>query len=452
MKVFWLRRELILCISISIVLTCSLLIIRRMNSTSSSVDTSNTQPDKTTIIQELVATGVIVKPQVEIITKVELIPEVKTDKPDTVINNTLSSIYAQINSQSSQLDCGFPRLVLVIQVHDRLHYLEQLLQSLKENEQIQHTLVITSHDLYVPEVHKLVTSVFYTRVIPIYYPYSQQIYKETFPGNDPKDCTKSIQREEALRIKCNNADTPDQYGNYREAKFTAIKHHWFWKIVTVFDKLKCLSDYSGQVIFLEEDHYTSPDFITTALRLEELRDEQCPECDFINMGVYKPKSVEKMHARNVEMYEWIAGDHNMGFGMDRRIWEKIKDCAGYLCSFDDYNWDWSLQAVGMFCLKKKFIVLSLTIPRIFHLGTCGVHQKSGECKPEQQAGLVKKSFLGPEYMNDDKLELVGPTDRLKTGRMPNPRGFGGWGDKRDHNLCIRYLRDGFPISKIDILK
>lgn len=34
----------------------------------------------------------------------------------------------------------------------------------------------------------------------------------------------------AKRSGCNNADHPDQYGHYREAKFTMTKHHWWWKV------------------------------------------------------------------------------------------------------------------------------------------------------------------------------------------------------------------------------
>ena len=29
---------------------------------------------------------------------------------------------------------------------------------------------------------------------------------------------------------CNNADTPDMFGHYREAKYTMTKHHWWWKV------------------------------------------------------------------------------------------------------------------------------------------------------------------------------------------------------------------------------
>lgn len=34
----------------------------------------------------------------------------------------------------------------------------------------------------------------------------------------------------ALERKCNNAEHPDKYGHYREAKYCQIKHHWIWKV------------------------------------------------------------------------------------------------------------------------------------------------------------------------------------------------------------------------------
>ena len=42
----------------------------------------------------------------------------------------------------------------------------------------------------------------------------------------------------AVELKCLNADMPDKYGHYREAKFSQIKHHWFWKVSTL---IICLS-------------------------------------------------------------------------------------------------------------------------------------------------------------------------------------------------------------------
>lgn len=34
----------------------------------------------------------------------------------------------------------------------------------------------------------------------------------------------------AREMGCINAETPDMYGHYRQAPFTMIKHHWWWKV------------------------------------------------------------------------------------------------------------------------------------------------------------------------------------------------------------------------------
>lgn len=55
---------------------------------------------------------------------------------------------------------------------------------------------------------------------------------------------------------------------------------------TVFDRLQETQNYTGYVIFLEEDHYVAPDFLEVAKQLIEMRQSQCPDCDFINLGMY----------------------------------------------------------------------------------------------------------------------------------------------------------------------
>ena len=47
----------------------------------------------------------------------------------------------------------------------------------------------------------------------------------------------------AIKKKCNNAEHPDQYGHYREAKFTMTKHHWWWKVSPL--QLSYLEYFSG---------------------------------------------------------------------------------------------------------------------------------------------------------------------------------------------------------------
>ena len=41
----------------------------------------------------------------------------------------------------------------------------------------------------------------------------------------------------------------------------------------VFDGMKATSDFSGYVVFLEEDHYLSPDFLYVTEKLIALKEE-----------------------------------------------------------------------------------------------------------------------------------------------------------------------------------
>ena len=39
----------------------------------------------------------------------------------------------------------------------------------------------------------------------------------------------------------------------------------------VFDRVREARNFSGYVLFLEEDHYVSPDFVVMAKKLQELK-------------------------------------------------------------------------------------------------------------------------------------------------------------------------------------
>ena len=54
----------------------------------------------------------------------------------------------------------------------------------------------------------------------------------------------------------------------------------------MFDKLRETKNYTGYVIFLEEDHFVAPDFLEVARQLIQLKRSQCSSCDFINLGMY----------------------------------------------------------------------------------------------------------------------------------------------------------------------
>ena len=54
-----------------------------------------------------------------------------------------------------------------------------------------------------------------------------------------------IIRFRANRVKCTNAEFPDLYGHYREAKFTQTKHHWWWKANRIFEQLALTKHHTG---------------------------------------------------------------------------------------------------------------------------------------------------------------------------------------------------------------
>ena len=90
----------------------------------------------------------------------------------------------------------------------------------------------------------------------------------------------------ALNVGCTNAQHPDLYGHYREAKFTQTKHHWWWKANRVFDQLTATRNHTGMVLFLEEDHYVAEDFLHVLRLMERTCRHSCERCNVLSLGTY----------------------------------------------------------------------------------------------------------------------------------------------------------------------
>jgi len=107
--------------------------------------------------------------------------------------------------------------------------------------------------------------------------------------------------------------------------------------------------------------------------------------------------------------------------------------------YDDYNWDWSLQHVSLNCLKEKLQVMMVKGPRIFHIGGCGVHHKKSDCISSLVVHKVMNILkTANTYLFPPKLSIV------KTGlkkKVKLKKGNGGWGDKRDNELCMNITRN-----------
>uniref|UniRef100_A0A452TPC5 Alpha-1,6-mannosyl-glycoprotein 2-beta-N-acetylglucosaminyltransferase n=1 Tax=Ursus maritimus TaxID=29073 RepID=A0A452TPC5_URSMA len=327
-------------------------------------------------------------------------------------------------------------LVLVVQVHNRPDYLRLLLDSLRKAQGIDNVLVIFSHDFWSTEINQLIAGVDFCPVLQVFFPFSIQLYPNEFPGSDPRDCPRDLEKNAALKMGCINAEYPDSFGHYREAKFSQTKHHWWWKLHFVWERVKVLRDYAGLILFLEEDHYLAPDFYHVFKKMWKLKQEECTECDVLSLGTYT--AIRSFHgiADKVDVKTWKSTEHNMGLALTRDAYQKLIECTDTFCTYDDYNWDWTLQYLTVSCLPKFWKVLVPQVPRIFHAGDCGMHHKK-TCRPSTQSAQIEsllnnnKQYLFPETLiiSEKFVAAISP-----------PRKNGGWGDIRDHELCKSYRR------------
>nr|XP_014427812.1 alpha-1,6-mannosyl-glycoprotein 2-beta-N-acetylglucosaminyltransferase [Pelodiscus sinensis] len=169
-----------------------------------------------------------------------------------------------------------------------------------------------------------------------------------------------------------------------------------------------------------------------------LRQQECPECQILSLGSYNVvRGGFSGKADKVEMKTWKSTEHNMGMAFSRETYQQLIECTDAFCTYDDYNWDWTLQHLTISCLPKFWKVLVPEIPRVFHTGDCGMHHKKS-CRPSTQSAKIdsllnnNQQYLFPETMSVSKRYSMAPlSPHVKNG---------GWGDIRDHELCKSYRR------------
>uniref|UniRef100_A0AC35G6B3 Alpha-1,6-mannosyl-glycoprotein 2-beta-N-acetylglucosaminyltransferase n=1 Tax=Panagrolaimus sp. PS1159 TaxID=55785 RepID=A0AC35G6B3_9BILA len=327
-----------------------------------------------------------------------------------------------------------------VQVHQRLEYLKHLIETLKKVKGIEDALVIFSHDMNFEPMNTVIKNIDFCRVIQIFYPYNIQIFANTFPGQHPDDCKKNVNAKEAETLKCQNWRFPDKYGHYRIASFSQIKHHWWWKANYIFMLMERyhLNTYT---VFLEEDHYVAPDFLHVLKILIEKKDKFCQNCKLISLGLYlKNFNTYRTDINKLGIHTWFSSKHNMGMAMNAIVWNEIKSCAKLFCTYDDYNWDWSMLAISVKCMKEKMRVIITKAPRVLHVGECGVHvHHSADCNKATTAASLLFQQVS-DVLFPESFVVSEISKRMLKPSKPN----GGWGDPRDRELC---LMNTYPIEK-----
>ena len=304
-----------------------------------------------------------------------------------------------------------PIVPFVYMVHKRVDCLQLALETLRQSDFDRDRVpLIISHDGRVPEVVSYVEEVKSEfNVIQIFHPYSCYEHPDTFPGNN-----------ESLNVGYGG----DSYGNKRNGTVTCCKHHFTWMIKTVFD-MEFPDDNINAFAFFEEDYVVAPtiyESVVSGLNLYHHKLSMKQEYFgvvfegrvFINKNSFKEG--------------WRLKPFKSGpFVLTRDMWTRLVQGAADYCTYDDYNWDWSIFHV----MQKGRLpthVLYPTIPQTMHVGVDeGMH--SGRVIPRWRLHAMLHSSLPLPFHGT---ELIG-TDVRREGPKHS---YGGWGHPADINHCL----------------
>ncbi|KAK4594315.1 hypothetical protein RGQ29_018122 [Quercus rubra] len=321
-------------------------------------------------------------------------------------------------------------ITIVLYVHNRPQYLRVVVESLSQVVGISETLLIVSHDGYFEEMNKIVKGIKFCQVKQIFAPYSPHLFPNSFPGVSPNDCKD---KEDAAKQHCEGK--PDQYGNHRSPKIVSLKHHWWWMMNTVWDGLKETRGHSGHILFIEEDHFIFPNAYRNLQILTELKPYKCPDCYAANLAPWDVNS-------RGEQWDGLIAERmgNVGYSFNQTIWRKIHRKAREFCFFDEYNWDITMWATVYPSFGGS--VYSLRGPRTsaVHFGKCGLHQGQAENKACIDNGMVKVDVQEIDRIANIKSQWQVQVSNIQAGYKAGFKGWGGWGDERDHKLCLNFAR------------
>uniref|UniRef100_A0A803QI24 Alpha-1,6-mannosyl-glycoprotein 2-beta-N-acetylglucosaminyltransferase n=1 Tax=Cannabis sativa TaxID=3483 RepID=A0A803QI24_CANSA len=329
----------------------------------------------------------------------------------------------------------YPRLpknhiTIVLYVHNRPQYLKVVVESLSHVVGISETLLIVSHDGYFEEMNKIVKSIRFCQVKQIFAPYSPHVFPDSFPGISPTDCKD---KGDSSEKQCQG--TSDQYGNYRSPKIVSLKHHWWWMMNTVWDGLDETRGQSGHILFIEEDHYIYPNAYRNLQRLIELKPEKCRDCYAVNLA---PCDVNSRG----EGWDCLIAERmgNVGYSFNRTVWRKVHKKAREFCSFDDYNWDITMWTKVYPSFGDPVYTLRGPRTSAVHFGKCGLHQGQGE-----KNACIDNGVVHFDVDNVDKVANIKPEWEVRftenqSGYKAGFKGWGGWGDERDRQLCLNFAR------------
>ncbi|GLT94198.1 hypothetical protein SLE2022_119530 [Rubroshorea leprosula] len=323
-------------------------------------------------------------------------------------------------------------ITIVLYVHNRPQYLQVVVQTLSQVVGISETLLIVSHDGFFEEMNKIVEGIKFCQVKQIFAPYSPHVFSESnsFPGVSSNDCEG---KDDAAKKPCSG--NPDQYGNHRSPKIVSLKHHWWWMMNTVWDGLEETREHSRHILFIEEDHFIFPNAYRNLQILVSLKSKKCPDCYAANLAPCDVNS--RGEGWNSLVAERMG---NVGYSFNRTIWRKIHKKAKEFCFFDDYNWDITMWATVYPSYGSPVYTLRGPRTSAVHFGKCGLHQGQGQSGACMDNGLVNIQVQDIDKVPTIRSEWDVHVYEHQPGYKAGFKGWGGWGDNRDRQLCLNFAR------------
>ncbi|KAI0497679.1 hypothetical protein KFK09_020912 [Dendrobium nobile] len=327
----------------------------------------------------------------------------------------------------------FPNLAenhinIVLYVHNRPQYLQVVLKSLANVKGIGETMLIVSHDGYFNEMDSIVQAVRFCQVKQIFSPYSPHLYSDSFPGVSKGDCQH---KDDPSKKNCSG--DADQYGNHRSPRIVSLKHHWWWMMNTVWDGLPETRLHSGHILFIEEDHFIYPNAYRNIQLLLKLKPEKCPDCFAVNLAPSDVKS-------KGEGWESLIAEKmgNIGYTFNRTVWRKIHAKAREFCWFDDYNWDITMWSTVYPSFGTPVYTLRGPRASAVHFGKCGLHQGQDKISACIDNGEAKFELENVDKVPNINIDWPVYVFKNQEGYRAGFKGWGGWGDHRDQELCLSF--------------
>ncbi|KAH1081676.1 hypothetical protein J1N35_021437 [Gossypium stocksii] len=321
-------------------------------------------------------------------------------------------------------------ITIVLYVHNRPQYLQVVVKSLSKVVGISETLLIVSHDGYFEEMIKIVEGIKFCQVKQIFAPYSPHVFPDSFPGVSSNDCKE---KDDAGKKHC--VGSPDQYGNHRSPRIVSLKHHWWWMMNTVWDGLKETRGHNGHILFIEEDHFIYPNAYRNLQLLVSLKPIKCPDCYAANLA---PCDVNLRG----EGWDSLIAERmgNVGYAFNRTVWRKIHRKAKEFCFFDDYNWDITMWATVYPSFGSPVYTLRGPRTSAVHFGKCGLHQGQGQTNACIDNGSVNMQVDDIDKVANIRSEWGVHVYDNQPGYKAGFKGWGGWGDDRDRQLCLNFAQ------------